>query len=186
MEADWAPFVASVARNPRDNRVRRSIQTTWWGCDLLSSTWSRGYLICQQTCVGMWMKPNRKEGGVIRRRVTASEGGGGDESRVIEREYRCLTHCARRRGLWMHSECNIEVSEVGRAARSLARGRHRRYTLTHKWRFGVPWESAAVLLQDQLLTGYWRGQAASSVQGRRSINAACRGVPPTKHAVHTC
>lgn len=27
-----------VARKRRDNRARRSVQTTWWGCDLLSST----------------------------------------------------------------------------------------------------------------------------------------------------
>lgn len=170
-------------RNLRDNRARRSVQTTWWGCDLLSSTWNHGAIWSASRLVPAC------EWNLTERRVVSSGVGKGEREMRAERQRENIdaSHTAsRRRGLWMHCECNIEVSEVGRSTRSLARGRHRRYTLTHKWRFGVLWESAAVLLQDQLLTGYWRGQAAWSVQGRRSINAACRGVPPTKHTVHTC
>lgn len=57
-------------------------------------------------------------------------------------------------------------------------------THTHTHVVGVPWESTTVL-QDQLLAGCWRGHAASSVQGGRSINADCRGVQHTKHTLYT-
>ena len=56
------------------------------------------------------------------------------------------------------------------------------HTHTLTCRVGVPRESTAVL-QDQLLAGCWRGHAASSVQGGRSINADCRGVQHTKHTL---
>lgn len=58
------------------------------------------------------------------------------------------------------------------------------HTLTYTCRVGVPWESTAVL-QDQLLAGCWRGHAASSVQGGRSINADCRGVQHAKYTLYT-
>lgn len=118
-----------VTLKQRDNRMQRRVQTMWRGCDLLSSTcnhraiWSAGKLVPPRE----WNLSKRRE------MWTTLEKGRKktDESRAIESEYRCPTHSAqRRRGLWMHSEWSREVSEVGRTARSLAKGRHRGYAHT--------------------------------------------------------
>lgn len=118
-----------VTLKQRDNRTWRRVQTMWRGCDLLSSTcnhrsiWSAGKLVPPRE----WNLSKRRE------MWTALEKGRKktDESRAIESKYRCPTHSAqRRRGLWMHSEWSREVSEVGRTARSLAKGRHRGYAHT--------------------------------------------------------
>lgn len=60
-------------------------------------------------------------------------------------------------------------------------------TLAHKWRLGVPQESTTVLLQDQLLTGYWRGSGCMEHPGTEVDQCRVQGgVPHTKHAVYTC